>query len=126
MRARLFCVSSALLCLAACMDAKVDPSSPPTTGSAPLSTVVAAVTMVYQTVELLVGEERQLQATPRTLSGKPTGATAMTWSSTAPAIATVTPNGLVSAVSPGTARIVVNVDGFTAETVVTVKAGTIG
>ena len=46
------------------------------------------------------------------------------WQSTAPLIATVNAQGLVTGVAVGTATILASVDGFSAQTVVTVKATT--
>jgi len=122
MRSRHTCVILPLaLLLTACRWDVNNVAELPTIGPAPPSSV-ASVTMKYSAVDLVVGEEIQLQATPRDVAGAGTGAKTMTWSSTAPEIASVTPNALVTALAPGVASIIATADGHSGATVVTVKA----
>ncbi len=82
-----------------------------TTGPEPQ--VVASVTVAPGTDTLLaLGLTRQLTATARTASGSVVTGKTFTWSSSAPAIASVDPSsGLVTAVGRGNASITAAVDG---------------
>ena len=62
----------------------------------------ASVTVSPLSASLTVGETRQLQAQ---VNATCSGAPAATWTSSASAVATVSPGGLVTAVAPGTASI---------------------
>lgn len=106
--------------LAACHGSADNAGDTPATGPAP-STAVASVVMRYSSVELSVGDTITIGAAPRTVAGQPTAARSMLWSSSAPDIATVTQNALVTAVTPGTASIIANADGHSGATMVTVK-----
>ena len=112
---------AALLAVAGCGGSIVE-SDKPSYGPAPAKYPVAGVTMKYTSADLVVGDTLQLQATPRTASGAATGATYINWRSTAPAIADVSPNALVTAISPGTAYIIVSADGYEAQTIINVRA----
>jgi uncharacterized protein YjdB len=115
-------LAAAGLLLAACLENPIVPTDNPSVGAAPPS-AVAGVTMRYTSVELVVGETMQLGATPRTSTGAGTAATSsVSWISTAPSVATVDANALVTAVSPGTANIIATFDGHSGMTIVTVKA----
>ncbi len=65
---------------------------------------------------LVVADTHQLTATPRDANGAPVTGAALVWSSSATAVATVTTGGLVTAVAPGTARLVAT-SGSRADTV---------
>ncbi|MDX2122723.1 MAG: Ig-like domain-containing protein [Gemmatimonadota bacterium] len=69
--------------------------------------------------DLHVGDAMQLTATPRTAGGTAPGV-AVQWSSSDPAIATVTGAGLVTALAPGAAAITATVEGVSAKAQVTV------
>ena len=107
--------------LAACGSPEFIPPQP-TSGKAPNS-AVTSVTMKYPTWTMTVGETMQLQATPVNINGGATAAVSqMTWSSSDRAVATVTENGLVTALASGNASIIANADGHTAATFLTVTA----
>ncbi|MCX5759954.1 MAG: Ig-like domain-containing protein [Gemmatimonadetes bacterium] len=92
-------------------------------GLGPQTSLVTAVTMGINAAQLAVGGTVQLQATPRTTTGAGTSAKSiMLWSSSAPAVASVTQNGLVTGLTPGTANIIANADGHTGQTAITVTA----
>ncbi len=112
----------AVLLLAACSGPNVFATDNPSYGPAPTTSAVAGVSMKYTSVQLVVGETMQLGATPITLSGKGTGETTVSWVSTAPLVASVDANAVVTALSPGSASIVVTFDGHSGSTAVTVVA----
>lgn len=82
---------------------------------------VTSVTLDESTLDITVGQTRQLTATvlPNNATDK-----SVTWSSSNNNIATVTSNGLVTAVSAGTANIIVRTEdgGYTASCEVTITA----
>lgn len=78
--------------------------------------------MRYTEVELAVGETMQLAFTPRLTKSGAFIPRSLLWRSSAPEIATVDPNGIVTAVSPGQAFVTVTVDGHSGQTTVTVRA----
>ena len=73
--------------------------------------VVAEVEIDPPGAGLIVGATQQLSATPKTASGIPVPNRSVTWSSSDPAIATVSGSGMVTAVSLGEAGISARVDG---------------
>jgi len=77
-----------------------------------------AVTPVVDS--LLPSATLQLTAVVRDANGRPLDDRTVSWSSSAPAIADVTANGLVTAVSPGLARVVASADGVTDTALITV------
>lgn len=111
-----------LVMLVACLDTPVDTTGVPTLGAPPPVNAVTGVTMRHVAVDLTVGETMQLAFTPR-LSG--TGAfipNQLLWKTSAPDIATVDANGIVTALAPGQAFVTVTVDGHVGQTIVTVRA----
>ncbi|MDP1889283.1 MAG: Ig-like domain-containing protein [Gemmatimonadaceae bacterium] len=111
------------LLVAACLDTPVDTTGVATMGKPPVINQVLGVTMRYDAVDVTVGETVQLGFVPRLANN--TGAfypQSMLWRSSAPEVATVDPNGLVSAVRPGQAFVTVTVDGHVGQTAVTVLA----
>ena len=82
---------------------------------------VDAVTVSVNSLDLVRGETEQLSAVAHDVAGDPLDRT-INWSSSAPDIATVT-NGLVAAVSPGTALITASVEGKSASVPVSVEDG---
>ena len=91
---------------------------------APATVAVTGVTVAPATLTLEVGQTGALTATvaPATATNK-----AVTWTSSAPAIATVDASGTVKGIAPGTATITVKTadGGKTATCAVTVKAAVI-
>ncbi|MDQ8153399.1 MAG: Ig-like domain-containing protein [Gemmatimonadota bacterium] len=82
---------------------------------------VASVSLNVTSAQLGVGQTLQLSATPLTSTGTVTSGTA-SWSSSAPAVATVSSTGLVSAVAAGVSTISAAVGGRTGTATVTVSA----
>lgn len=62
---------------------------------------VTTVTITGDTAALLPGATRQLTATPRDAAGAALAGRPVTWSSSAPTVATVSSTGLVTAITPG-------------------------
>lgn len=112
---------SALL-VTACLDTPVDSTGVPTSGKPPAINPITGVTMRYVAMDLVVGESTQLAFTPRLTNSNAFIPQSLFWRSSAPEIATVDPNGIVTAVSPGQTFVTVTVDGHTGQTTVTVRA----
>lgn len=93
---------------------------------ADLSIVVAddAVDMgsaaAVKTLELPVGESASLAASATNAVGLPLGTVAVTWTSSDPAVVTVTSDGTVTAVAPGTAQVEASAGEVTATVTVSV------
>ena len=117
---RIRLIASVALLGAACQGSAVDAVDQPTMGPAPVTSQVAWVSMGFSTVQIVVGQTVQLQASPRTSTNGYTGATSMTWSTSDRTVATVTEMGLVTGVKSGIAQVYANVDGHAGQTVVTV------
>jgi uncharacterized protein YjdB len=115
-------VLSLALLVAACLDTPVDTTGVPTLGAPPPANAITGLTMRYVAVELAVGETTQLAYTPRFSNNGAFIPQSYFWRSSAPEIATVDANGIVTAVSPGQAFVTVTVDGHTGQTTVTVRA----
>jgi uncharacterized protein YjdB len=81
---------------------------------------VQSVTITPLSSSLYVGQTLQLTAIARDSAGGILTGRAVTWSNVTPAVATVTPQGLVTAVTPGTATITALVEEKTAAVSVTV------
>ena len=84
--------------------------------SGPSSNGVTQVTIEGADATLVVGDTRSYTATAKDNAGAPVSGAAMVWSTTAAGVATVSSAGLVSAVAPGTTRIVAR-SGTAADTV---------
>lgn len=82
---------------------------------------VGRVTVLPGAVDLVVGERATLTATPGDAAGDPLGGRAVTWSSSAPSVATVT-DGEVRAVGAGTATITATSEGIAGTAAVKVTA----
>jgi plastocyanin len=97
-------------------------------GGDPVSgTAVAAVQISTPAATLRPGETSTFTATAINAQGNPiAGAGPATWVSSAPAVATVNANGLVTALSVGTTNIAATVQGVSGNRVVTVLAPGIG
>lgn len=87
-----------LALVAACSGGGGDSTAPDATAS------VASVSLNVTSAQLGVGQTLQLTATPLTSTGTVTTGTAA-WSSSAPAVASVSASGLVTAVAAGTATV---------------------
>ena len=93
--------------------------------AAPAVATVALAPSAAQT--LAVGGTVALVATPRDASNADlTGCATVTWSSSAPAVATVSAEGVVTGVGAGSATITATVGGQTATVAVTVQGGVLG
>lgn len=119
-------LASTALLFAACHGSADNAGDTPATGPAPLSTAVASVTVNPSSARIAVGETVQLLGQPRSLSGAVTGATGILWSTSAPTIASVTQNGLVTALSNGSAIITMSADGHSGQSVITVGPAAAG
>lgn len=84
---------------------------------------IASLTLSRDTATLVPAATLQLSATPRDSAGNPLAHRAITWSSDAPAIATVSSSGLVTALTPGTAQLSAASEGLTQRATITVVAG---
>ncbi|MFA6167470.1 MAG: Ig-like domain-containing protein [Gemmatimonadaceae bacterium] len=111
------------LLVAGCLDTPVDSTGVPTSGKPPAINQVLGVTMRYVAVDVAVGETVQLGFVPRlTYSTGSFYPQSLLWRSSAPEVATVDANGLVTAVRAGQAFVTVTVDGHVGQTTVTVLA----
>jgi hypothetical protein len=88
--------------------------------AAPENLVVASVDLSAATMTVGAGASSALTAVPRTSSGTAVPGRTITWSSSAPAVATVSAQGQVTGISFGTATIKAEVDGRHAEAAITV------
>ena len=80
----------------------------------------ATVTLSLAQVAVYVGQTVQLGVTVKDVTGGALTGRAVTWSSATPTVATVTPQGLVTAIATGGATITATVDGKSATASVTV------
>lgn len=104
----------------ACAKSHPSATEPPTSGLAPLSTRVAAATVSPNSASITVGATVQLQGSPRDINGNVTGCTACVWSTTAPDVATITQNGLVTGIAAGSAIIKFSADGYIGQSTISV------
>ena len=81
---------------------------------------VASVVVSPSSATLIIGQTAQLQAEPRSAAGQPLSRP-VTWSSSAPNVASVTSNGLVTALAPGNATISASSEGRTGTSSITVE-----
>ncbi len=84
---------------------------------------VASVTVTPAVTPLSAGATVQLTAVPKDANGTPLSGRIITWSSNAPAFATVDGSGLVSGKSPGTTTITATSEGKSGSADVTVSPG---
>ena len=101
-----------VLVLAACGSDSNSPTA--------LEGAVASVTVSPANDTLWVGEAKSFAARAEDAGGDSVGGVAFTWSSTAPAIATVNSQGLVTGVEPGSSAIVASAQGHSDTVTVTV------
>ena len=82
---------------------------------------VATVSMTPSSLSMLVGGTQSFTATAFDVNGAVLTGRSVTWSSTAPPVATIAANGLVTAISAGTTTITASIEGRTATATVTVS-----
>lgn len=84
---------------------------------------VASVQVTPAIVPMTAGSTLQLTATALDAAGAPIpGRTASSWRTDAPSVASIDPNGVVSALTPGAARLTATIDGFEGSATVSVTA----
>lgn len=81
---------------------------------------VASVTVTPAALSLVVGAAQQLSATSRDADGNQLQRRPVSWTSSAPNVATISNQGLVAGLTPGVAVITASVEGRTASSQVTV------
>lgn len=81
---------------------------------------VATITVTPSSLTLATGQSGQLAATALDARGRPVAGATVAWTSSAPAIATVSTSGLVTAVAPGSAVVTASSEGKSATARVTV------
>jgi uncharacterized protein YjdB len=91
-----------------------------TTGFAVASAPVASVETMPASLTLVEGASQVVSAVARDAAGRPVTGRSATWRSVSPAVAEVDASGRVTAVQQGSATIVVEVDGLSANVNVTV------
>jgi uncharacterized protein YjdB len=84
--------------------------------------LVASVTVTPATASVSVGATQQVTATPRDSGGSVLSGRPVTWSSSAPAVATVSGSGVATAVAAGTTTITATSEGQSGTAAVTVAA----
>jgi uncharacterized protein YjdB len=82
---------------------------------------IASVAVTPGTATLTVGDTRSFAVTVRAGDGSIITGRPVTWSSGSPSVLTVSPTGVVTAVAPGTAQVLAQVDGITGAATVTVQ-----
>jgi len=85
------------------------------------SVPVASVAVSPSSAAVLVGSTVQLTATPLDASGNPLGGRTITWTSSAPGVATVSASGVVTGVSVGGATITATSEGKSGSSAITVN-----
>lgn len=117
--------SSGLVTARAAGAATISASSEGKTGTAAITVTavpVAAVTVEPAAFTLLAGGSVQLLATPRDSAGNALAGRTITWGSAAPAVATVSTSGRVSALTAGQALITATSEGKSGSSTITVLA----
>lgn len=107
---RRIAVICATLALAACGS---DSTAPP---------AVASIDLAPASVSISVGETATLQAVPRSAAGEMLTVPTVLWGSASSSIASVSPGGLVTGVSPGSTMITASAGGISRQVDVTVRA----
>lgn len=98
--------------VAACSGGSTTPPPPPAT--------VASVVVAPGTLNLVVGQNGTLAATALSASGTTISGKTASWSSSTPAVATVSNEGVVTAVTAGSSTVTATIDGKTGSASVTV------
>src|SRR5690606_17372104 len=102
-----------------CSESAAGPTPPPPPPPPPPPSV-ATVSLSPTSATLDIGTMATLTATPRDADGNAMTGKTVTWSSSAPAVATVSA-GVVTAVSEGQANITASSDGKSATAIITVN-----
>ena len=116
--------ASGLVTAVAAGTANIIATSEGQSGSATITVTpqpVASLSVTGKTA-LVVGDTTTLVATPRNASGQPLSGRVITWSSGTPTVATVSANGLVTAIAAGSAVITATTEGWFATLTVNVSA----
>ena len=87
-----------------------------------LSSVVVTVTVSPAAPSVLVGAALQLTATPKDVNGNAITGRTLTWTSSVPAVATVSSTGLVTGMAAGAATITATCEGMSGKVDATVAA----
>ena len=87
---------------------------------------VAKVVVTPETPNVTVGQTVQLNVSVQGANNQELTGRTVTWSSGAPSVASVSPTGVVSGLSPGTAIVFANVEGVLGSATVTVKQVPVG
>ena len=106
--------------LAACSGDSDSPSDPGNGNGEPKP--VSTISITPATASVVIGRTTQLTATAKDAAGNVLSGRATTWTTSAPTIATVDANGLVTGVAAGTANITATSEGKSAQAAVTVSA----
>jgi len=83
-------------------------------------TPVASVSLNMPATSLLAGQTQQALATPRDANGVALTDRQVTWSSGTPAVASVSGQGMIAAIAPGTSMITATSEGITGQGMLTV------
>ncbi len=97
--------------------------NPPPPPPPPPPAAVATVTLSRDTASLVPQQTVTLTATPRDAAGNALSGRSVSWQSSAAGVATVSTDGLVSAVAPGSADITATSEGRSASARITVVEG---
>jgi len=89
-------------------------------------TPVASVTVTPASFSLPVGGSQPVTATARDAAGTPITGRPVAWTSSTPAVASVSTSGVVTALAVGTATITASIEGRTGTSLLTVTGGTGG
>ena len=92
----------------ACNDTSAEPPPPPA--------VVATVTVTPSTATIVQGASQQFLASASDASNQPIAGVTFTWSTDAPAVASVSSTGLATGLAPGDARIIATAPNGVADT----------
>ena len=114
-------VVSVLVC-ANCSGGAADSGSPVSPLPVPTPATVAAVTVSPATATVAIGATQAVTASAVDASGAVLTGRPVTWTSSAPAVATVSASGVVTGVSAGAATVTATVEGKTGAAAVTVPA----
>ncbi|MCC6243284.1 MAG: Ig-like domain-containing protein [Gemmatimonadaceae bacterium] len=111
-----------VLLLAACGGGDSSPGTPtnPSGPNNPQPIAVATVALDRSSATLVAGTTAQLNATLRSATGTVLTGRAVSWSSSAASVASVSTEGLVTGIAPGTTTITVASEGQSASAAITV------
>jgi alpha-tubulin suppressor-like RCC1 family protein/uncharacterized protein YjdB len=109
-------IACGVLVLVGCSDGKE-----PTLPGVPPSGTIGSVEITPAAPKVYTGRTLSLTATVKAPDGKPMSGQAVTWTSSAPAIAKVEGNGTLTGLAEGTAKITATAGGKSAESTVTVE-----